>query len=138
MFFRHERDDRVLVLELGLQLLDGALLLRRGGRLDAPRPSVFEHRPELIEDLALPDIKQAELDPVLVTQVRDRDFIGQVTAQDGGLLGGGKLAALLLGHALLLAPKYGAGGSHISTEAEHANDGHMHLHGREDQHGFSD
>ena len=47
----------------------------------------------MLERLPLPEIEEAGLDVVLVAQVRDGDLVGQVAAQQRGLVFGAKLAA---------------------------------------------
>ena len=49
----------------------------------------------VVEELALPLVEDAGLELVLVTEVGDRDLVGEVPTQDGGLVLGGEAAAFL-------------------------------------------
>jgi hypothetical protein len=86
----------VLGAELGLQGSNLAVLGIRAG-LAAPA-GLLEGGGAVLEENLLPVVEEGRLDAVLIAQVGDRDLLQEVAAQDGELLLGREVAALLAGH----------------------------------------
>ena len=74
----------------------------------SPRPSASLRLQSLggdVEQLALPLVEDAGLELVLLAQIGDGDFVGQMAAQDGGLVVGAEAARRRSGSlGLLSAP----------------------------------
>jgi hypothetical protein len=97
VLFHHFREHFVLLAQLGFQSCDLLLQVLLCGCL-----LVLEGRSAILEKRLLPPVKHGRMDPVLVTQVRDRNPLYQVTFQNGHLLLGAVLLPLFWHRNLLV------------------------------------
>src|SRR5690348_17417929 len=78
-----ERDDGVLLRELGLERVHAGALRGRGLLLTARRAAILQRRTQMLEGLTLPEIEQRRLDLVLVAEIRHRHAIDEMPPEDG-------------------------------------------------------
>ncbi len=93
MLLHEFREDFVFALQLGLELLDPALL----GILEGFGPAIaLEGSMAVLEELLLPAIEQIGADAQLIAEIGDRRLFKQVAFEDGDLLGSGKMPTCLV------------------------------------------
>ena len=92
--------DLVLLRELGFELGDLAILAVLAWR---PFGGRVKRRRAVLKEQLLPAVKLSRQNLVLVAQIRDRDFVDQMSFDDRNFVRRGKLTSWFLHHASFLA-----------------------------------
>src|SRR6266478_7960230 len=87
--------DLVFAGKLSFEVLDLLLL----GILDGlGSAAIGKSQMAVLEELLLPVVELIDLEPEFLAEIGDRDFVEQVTFEDGDLVGAGKVTTRLLVH----------------------------------------
>ena len=78
MLRRDERDDRILLRELGLERFDARVLGGDGLLLAARGPAILQCGAQVLQGLALPEVEQRGLDLVFVAEIGHRHSIDEM------------------------------------------------------------
>jgi hypothetical protein len=93
--FAHQfGQDLVLLLQLGLEGLDLALIL---GLLTGAGGLGLEDHGALLEELFLPEVEERGLEAMLLTDIGDGHLVDEVFAENGQFFGPGEMTAVF-GH----------------------------------------